>query len=260
MTSNAYSLITGASEGIGRVFATKLAEQGDNLIVVARNRERLESLAADLSGRHGVSVQVLTQDLGVAGSAKAVFDACSRWPVDKLVNNAGIEVPLRPFQESDAAAITAMLQLNIIALTELTRHFLPQIIASGGAIVNVASHAAFQPVPYMAAYSASKSYVLHFSEALHAELSDSHAGKVQVMALCPGATSTLFWERSNTSVESTRFSVMEPEQVVDAALDGLKGRKRSVVIPGMPLKFLTQLLRVSPRSLNLFIAKKLVGH
>lgn len=258
--SDTYSLVTGASEGIGRVFASRLAEDGQNLIIVARNRQRLDVLAGELAARHNVRVQVLVQDLSVPGAAQVLLDGCSGFPVSKLINNAGFEVPLGPFQSSEAQAITAMLQVNIVALTELTRLFLPQIIAHGGSIINVASHAAFQPVPYMSAYAASKSFVLHFSEALHAELAVSHPQKVQVVALCPGATATKFWERSGTKVESTRFSVMQPERVVDEALAALRHRSRSVVIPGLTLKFLTQLLRLGPRALNTFIARKLVGY
>ena len=258
--TNGYSLITGASEGIGRVFATRLAEQGQNLIIVARNRERLDALANDLAVRHHVQVQVIVQDLGLPDAAKTVLDGCSSFPVARLINNAGFEVPLGPFQSSEAQAITAMLQVNVIALTELTRLFLPQIIDHGGSIINVASHAAFQPVPYMSAYAASKSFVLHFSEALHAELAVTHPGRVQVLALCPGATETKFWERSGSQVESTRFSVMQPQQVVDAALKALEHRQRSVVIPGFSLKVLTQLLRLGPRTLNTFLARKMVGY
>lgn len=258
--NDVYTLITGASEGIGRVFATRLAEQGHHLIIVARNHKRLDTLANDLTGKHNVRVHVIVQDLGEPGAAKIVLDGCSQLSVAGLINNAGFEVPLGPFQNSEAGEISAMLQVNIIALTELTRLFLPQIIEHGGSIINVASHAAFQPVPYMSAYAASKSFVLHFSEALHAELAVTHPNKVQVVALCPGATATRFWERSGTKVESTRFSVMQPEQVVAEALDALRHRRRSVVIPGLQLKLLTQLLRIGPRVLNTFIARKLVGY
>ena len=143
---------------IGRVLASRLAENGQNLIIVERNRERLNVLAGELSNRHNVRVRVLVQDLSLPDAAQALLDGCSGFPISRLINNAGFEVPLGPFQSSKAQAITAMLQVNIVALTELTRLFLPQIIAHGGSIINVASHAAFQPVPYMSAYVASKSF------------------------------------------------------------------------------------------------------
>ena len=258
--TNGFSLVTGASEGIGRTFACALAAQGRNLILVARNRSRLDELARSLSAQHRVRVEVVVQDLSLPAAARQVFDACTGFEVDLLINNAGCEVPMGPFEHSEMSVVNAMIQLNIVTLTELTGYFLPSVVAARGAVINVASHVAFQPVPYMAAYAASKSYVLHFSEALDAELADRHpAHKVRVMALCPGATNTLFWERSGTKVESTRFVVMQPERVVQAALDGLARRKK-VVIPGFLLKFSTQLLRISPRTLNTFIAKKLVGH
>lgn len=257
--SDGYTLITGASEGIGRTFATRLAEQGRNLILVARNQDRLNELAQSLTREHGVRVEVVAQDLAQPNAAQRVFAACASFDVRHLINNAGCEVPVGRFETSEVGAVNAMIQLNIVALTELTHHFLPGIVAAHGSIVNVASHAAFQPVPYMSAYAASKSYVLHFTEALNAELNDKYRGQVQVMALCPGATDTEFWKRSDTKVESTRFRVMQPKQVVQAAFDGL-ARRSNVVIPGVLLKLSTQLLRLSPRTLNTFIAKKLVGY
>ena len=257
--SNGFSLITGASEGIGRTFACALAAKGHNLILVARNRSRLDELAATLTREHRVRVEVVVQDLSEPNAARQVFDACAGLEVSQLINNAGCEVPLGPFESSRMSAVNAMIQLNVVTLTELTGYFLPAVVAARGSVINVASHAAFQPVRYMAAYAATKSYVLHFSEALDAELADRHPDQVRVMALCPGATDTLFWKRSDTKVESTRFPVMQPERVVKAALDGL-ARRRSVVIPGFRLKLSTQLLRISPRVLNTFIAKKLVGY
>ena len=153
-----------------------------------------------------------------------------------------------------------MIAVNIVALTDLTYLMLPTIVAARGAIINVASHAAFQPVPYMSAYAATKSYVLHLTEALSRELADSNPGQVYVMALCPGATRTQFWSRSGSPVEKTRFSVMTVEAVVAVALRQLKRRRKTVVIPSMLLRAATHSLRVSTRPLNLLMARILTGY
>jgi uncharacterized protein len=258
--SKAYTIVTGASEGIGRGFAEAFAAEGRDLFVVARNAARLEALKADLEARHGIEVRVVVQDLAERGAAGAIKAAIGDRAIAYLVNNAGFQVPMGPIETADAGAVRAMLDVNVVALTELTMALLPAIVRAGGAIVNVASHAAFQPVPYMAAYAATKSYVLHMTEALGAELEARHPGRVYVMALCPGATRTEFWSRSSARVEDTRFSVQSVEQVVAAAMRQLKRRRRTVVIPSLILSAATQSLRVSTRALNLRIATLLTGY
>lgn len=258
--SKTYTLITGASEGIGRGFAEAFAADGRNLIIVARNGARLATLKAELEARHSIDVIVIVQDLAVPEAARNIATAAADREIDCLVNNAGFQVPAGPFSQNQSAEVGAMIAVNITALTDLTRVFLPAIIASRGAIINVASHAAFQPVPYMAAYAATKAYVLHLTEALGQELADSNPGEVYVMALCPGATKTEFWNRSASPVENTRFSVMTVEAVVDVAMRELKRRRETVVIPSFLLRAATQSLRVSTRTLNLKIARMLMGH
>lgn len=258
--SKPYTIITGASEGIGRGFATALAAEGRNLVIVARNGERLRTLAMEIKAQHGIDVRVVEQDLALPGAASAVRDAVGDLPVDCLINNAGFQVAIGPFVRGDAEAVRRMIAVNVVALTELTYLLLPAIVSARGAIINVASHAAFQPVPYMSAYAASKSYVLHLTEALSKELADSDPGQVYVMALCPGATRTQFWDRSASPVENTRFSVMTVEDVVAVALKALGRRRKTVVIPSMVLKAATQSLRVSTRSLNLLLARLLTGY
>ncbi len=258
--SNSYIVITGASEGIGRGFAQAFAALGRNLIVVARNADRLATLKAELEARYAIEVIVIVQDLAAPDAARRIIEAIGDRAIDGLINNAGFQVPIGPFAQGASEAVTAMIAVNIVALTDLTRLLLPAILASRGAIINVASHAAFQPVPYMAAYAATKAYVLHLTEALSQELADSHPGRVYVMALCPGATRTQFWSRSSSPVEKTRFAVMTVEAVVTVAMRALDRRRKTVVIPSLLLKAATQSLRVSPRRLNLRLARMLTGH
>jgi hypothetical protein len=258
--SKPYTIITGASEGIGRGFATALAANGHNLVIVARNGERLRDLAAALQAEHRVDIRVVEQDLAIPGAAEAIRDAVDDLPIDCLINNAGFQVAIGPFAQGDAAAVRTMIAVNIVAPTDLTYLMLPAIRATGGAIINVASHAAFQPVPYMSAYAATKAYVLHLTDALGRELADSDPGRVYVMALCPGATQTQFWSRSGSPVEKTRFSVMTVEAVIAVALRELKRRRKTVVIPSVLLQAATQSLRVSTRPLNLLLARMLTGY
>jgi len=255
-----FAIVTGASEGIGRTFAEELGAKGRNLILVARSADRLEALGAELRARHAVEVIVIAMDLGQEGAATVLRDKIGDRSIDCLINNAGFQVPMGAVMQNDAQEVRAMIALNIVALSELAQAFLPDLIKTRGTLVNVASHAAFQPVPYMAAYAASKSYVLHYTEALKAEIADSHPGTVHIMALCPGATRTKFWERAASPVENTLFPVMTPEAVVACAMKAMKRRSQTVVIPSFVLALSTQALRLGPRALNAIIAKRLVGH
>jgi uncharacterized protein len=192
------ALITGASAGLGTDFARILAGQKYDLILVARNASRLAALATQLSTDHGVRVLILPRDLSIPGSAEALLlDIKSQGlAVDVLVNNAGIGMH-GPVANADVRALAGMLQLNVTTLTELTRLFLPDMLArKSGRILNVASTAAFQPGPWMAGYYATKAYVLSFSEALAFELKGTG---VTITTLCPGPTSTEFFERAKMS-------------------------------------------------------------
>jgi len=183
------ALITGASGGIGGEFARTFARNGHSLILVARRADKLEVLARELRREHGVKVDVIAQDLGEAGAAVKLQREVTRRGllVNILVNNAG-QLCRGAFAETDLAEQQALLQINIAVLTQLTHLFLPLMIERGhGRILNLASSAAFQSLPWVATYAASKAYVLSFSEALSIELK----GKgVSVTALCPGFTET----------------------------------------------------------------------
>jgi short-subunit dehydrogenase len=185
------ALITGASSGIGRDLARIHAEQGGDLIIVARRGEALEALKEELARAHGVSVRCVVADLTEPHAPQQLFDTleAEKITVDLLINNAGFGGHGK-FHERDWEADAAMIQLNVHALCALTRLFLPGMVARGrGRVLNVASTAAFLPGPLQAVYFATKAFVLSFSQAIAEELSDT---PVTVTALCPGAVATEF--------------------------------------------------------------------
>lgn len=190
------ALITGASSGIGLELARIMARNGHELVLTARGVAELEKLASELQTRHGVAVHVIASDLSQPDAPQALFDEIARRgvTVGVLVNNAGYST-YGPFADIEATADLNMLALNILALTHLTKLFLPGMVARrSGRVLNVASTAAFQPGPFMACYYASKAYVLSFSEAVAEELAGTG---VTVTALCPGPTATGFAKRAN---------------------------------------------------------------
>lgn len=253
-TTRRRALITGASSGIGHELARLFAADGWDLVLAARSADKLSGIAGQLSQAHQVQAQAVPIDLSVPGAARELFDAARAQgqPLSALVNNAGFGL-FGPFVEADLAGIQQLLQLNIAALTELTRLALPEMVARhSGYVLNVASAAAFQPGPLMAIYYASKAYVLHFSEAIAEELSGSG---VHVTALCPGATETGFAHRA--AMEDSRLfrgGTMTAPAVAKAGYDGML-RGRRVVIPGWKYKVLTTAVRFAPRTLITKIAR-----
>lgn len=250
------ALITGASSGIGRELATLFARDGYDLTLVARDRAALARIGDELTRVHGVAVDVIAQDLSRPNAAAEVYRELKRRSIkiDVLVNNAGVGT-YGPFADSDAAIEGEMLQLNIVALTQLTRLFLKDMLAKGeGRILNVASTAAFQPGPLMAVYYASKAYVLSFSEALANELRDS---RVTVSALCPGPTQTGFRRRARME-ESRLFEsgVMDAATVAAIGYRGLM-QGRTVIIPGMKNRLLALAVRFAPRHLVTSVVRRL---
>jgi short-subunit dehydrogenase len=244
------ALVTGASSGIGLVFARELARRGASLVLVARSQDKLEELAREL--RPAVAVEVAAADLSEpgAGTALAARLAGQGHQVGMLVNNAGFGM-FGPLHEADPQRIARQVQLNVAALTELTCAFLPGMRERDrGAIVNVASTAAYQPVPYMAVYGATKAYVLSFTEALWAE---TRGTGVRVTALCPGATDTAFFGTASASASIGRR--MAPEPVVAAALRALD-RGQASVIPGLGNRLLASSPRLAPRQLVARMAER----
>lgn len=249
------ALITGASMGIGEVFARELAARGMNLVLVARSADKLQKLRNELRQKHQIRAEVLAIDLT---REKAAADIRAQvielqLAVDLLVNNAGFGTHGK-FQELDAGRDHAEIMLNVAAVVDLTHAFLPDMIARrDGGVINVASTAAFQPLPYMAVYGATKAFVLSFSEALWAECL-GHG--VRVLALCPGATETPFFATVGT--EDAAVSKKEtPEAVVATGLRAFEQGK-SHVISGTNNWLLAQTSRFFPRSIVAKISKNIM--
>lgn len=237
------ALVTGASAGLGAEFARQLSARGHRLVLAARRKDRLEALAAVLGNARAVEI-----DLGRPGSAAELVAnvGAAGERIDLLVNNAGFGLHGR-FDKADPKRLRQMIDVNCGALTELCRQVLPEMIERGsGAILNVASTAAFQPGPGMAVYFATKAYVLSLSEALHEE---AKGYGVKVTALCPGPTRTEFGEVAGFAGTKLigRLS-MDPEPVVRAGLEALDSNK-AVAITGALNKAGALSTRFLPRSL-----------
>lgn len=251
------ALITGASSGLGAEFAAKFAARGANLVLVARRADRLEELAADLRARNGATVTVLPMDLGHPGAGRelAAELAGRGIAVDTLINNAGFGTR-GPLVDEDPEVIASEISLNVAALVDMTRAFLPELLASGkGALVNVASTAAFQPIPGMAVYGATKAFVLSFTEAVAHETKGSG---LRVLALCPGATRTEFFEVLGS--KSAAVGTMQTsDQVVETALKALGGKATPAsVVSGWANRVAAGFAQRLPRALTMAIAARAV--
>jgi short-subunit dehydrogenase len=235
------ALITGASSGIGLEFAKILAREGYELVLVARNQKRLETLAAEL--KPGIA-QAIATDLSMAGAPEELYRKVPK--VDVLVNNAGFTV-FGKFSETSLSEELNMMQLNMTVPVILTKLYLKGMLAAqSGRILNVASTAAFQPGPLMAVYYATKAFLLSFSEAIANELEGTG---VTVTALCPGPTATDFQERGrmqNSGLVKGK-KIMDAHTVAEAGYRAMLAGK-TVVIPGFKNKLLAQSIRFSPRS------------
>lgn len=254
------ALITGASSGIGEALAHELARHGHDLVLVARSEGRLREIAGRLASEHGVQAEVEAWDLEDRESAPGLHRSLQEkgLPVDVLVNNAGFGLN-GAFAELDLDRQTRMMELDMVALTRLTRVFLPDMLErKKGRILNVASTASFQPGPFMAVYYAAKAYVLSLSEALAEELRGTG---VTVTALCPGPTRTGFQDASD--VHGARLlkmlPVMDAETVARDAVRALQ-RGQAIVTPGFLNRVMAFSVRFTPRSLvtrmSRFMAEK----
>jgi uncharacterized protein len=244
-SSRARALVTGASSGIGAAFAVRLARDGSDLIIVARNRARLEEQARHLRADHGVEVEVLPADLTEPAELRVVEKVIEDAHLDLLVNNAGFGTA-GAFAELDAAKEEEEIRLNVLALVRLTRVALPGMLARNrGAIINVSSMAGLQAAPYNATYGATKAFVNSFTEALSEEVRGT---AVRVQALCPGFTRTEFQDRAGIDVSSIpSFAWMTADAVVDASLAALH-RGDIVCIPGLGNRALATMTGAVPRS------------
>ena len=242
------ALVSGASSGIGEAYARALAAAGYDLVLTARRRERLSELAATLRARHGRSVEVVIADLSTPSGVDVLTSAVEALglEISLLVNNAGFG-SYGPFVDQELGRELAMIDLNARALVALTGHYLPLMLKRGaGAILHVASTTAYQPVPYMAVYGASKAFVLHFSEAISRENATSG---VRILAVCPGHTPTEFQERSGAHRRPVRTSAQSAADVVAESLRALDRGWGDAIVTGAPNKLTTQAARVLPRRL-----------
>jgi len=232
--SKGTALITGASTGIGSIYADRLAKRGHDLIIVARNRQRLASLARRLAGETGRKVEMVEADLTSPADLQRVEDILkTNAGISLLVNNAGIGATA-PLVASDADKMEDMISLNVTALTRLTYAAVPGFVSRGnGTIINIASIVAIAPEVLNGVYGGSKAFVLAFSHSLVHELADKG---IRVQAVLPGATATEFWDVAGTPVHQLPAQiVMSASDLVDAALAGLD-LGETVTIPSLPDK------------------------
>lgn len=237
------ALITGASGGIGEVFARELAQRGMHLILVARSEGALRKLATELSGQYGVRCEVVVADLSKEWASDQIKDVVTekRLRVDMLINNAGFGT-YDAFEKIDPERDHQQVMLNVAAVVDMAHTFLPEMVGRGeGAVINVSSMAAFQPMPYMAVYAASKAFVLRFSEALWGEYRERG---IRVVALCPGQVETSFHDALENATPAAGVK-SSPKEVVQAALQTLE-KGKSWVLPGLLNYLSIQSIRFMP--------------
>lgn len=242
------ALITGASSGIGAAFAKALAAAGTHLILVARSEKKLLALASQLATQHAIRTEVIVADLSRVGAARTIFEETRQrgLTVDILINNAAFGT-FGQFDTLDAEREQQEILLNVATLVDLTHHFLPSMVERRqGAIMNVASLAAFQPTPYMAVYGATKAFVLSFSEALWGEY---RTKGVRILALCPGETATEFFQVLGNGYDTPLGNTETPEKVVQVGLRALE-QGRSSVISGKQNTLMANASRFVPRGLG----------
>lgn len=242
------ALVTGASAGIGAAIARELHVRGATLVLTARRRAQLDALAAELGG-----AEVITGDLGTPGGAASVWSAAAARPVDILINNAGFGY-FRRFGSIEWAREAELLQLNITSLVELSRRFVEQ--PAGKYLVNIASIGAYQSIPNMAIYAASKAFVRNFTEALH----DEQRGRIGVTCICPGGTTTDFHAMAGAGNYGfvANLSMMSAEQVARISVRAML-RGRRTVIPGFLNKLSCWGVRLVPRRFASWMSRRVLG-
>lgn len=226
-----FALITGASKGIGKSIALQLAANKKDLLLIARSEQQLQELATDVQKKYGIKAYYLSMDLSRQEASRHVFNWCSEngYDVDMLINNAGYGLS-GSFERYTLEEHVNMMQLNMNVVVEMTYLFLPQLKKQSKAyILNIASSAAYQAIPYLSLYAASKSFVLQFSRGLHHELKKTN---VSVTCVNPGATDTAFVDRANVGTKGLELAKkfnMRPDEVAKIALDGMYKGKTEVI-------------------------------
>ena len=252
-----WAVVTGASSGLGRGLAARLAERGMSVVLAGRNAARLAEAADEIRrASPGVQIETVAADLSTPSGLSALIDRVGHRPIEVLVNNAGFG-SYGPFVEADPDREADEVAVDVSAVVILARAFLPGMMARGsGGILNVASAIAFQPAPYQAVYGASKAFVLSFSQALWAE---ARAAGVTVTALCPGPTRTGFVDALGAEVGHTAIysRLAEPGPVIDAGLRAFE-RGRAVVIPGVRNKVIAGSGRFIPREWLALVSARLL--
>jgi short-subunit dehydrogenase len=251
------ALITGASSGIGKAFAEELAARNTNLVLVARSQEKLNEIAKQLQEKYTIQVDTLVKDLTETGATNAVFDAVKSkgLTIDLLINNAGFAC-YGDFGESDGERQIKILQLNILALVDLTHKFLQEMRQRrSGSIINVSSLTAFQPMPYISVYAASKAFIVSFSQALWAE---NRSYGVRVLVTCPGPVETNFFTEANfpPALAAKTNKISTSKEVVCESLKALERGDSIVVIGGFSTHLITKLSPFVPRKTLLSILEK----
>lgn len=251
------ALITGASAGIGKAFAEELAARNTNLVLVARSEEKLNELASKLQEKYKIQVDVIVKDLTEPDAAGEVFDATKAkgLTIDLLINNAGFG-DYGDFAERDGERQVKIVQLNVVALVDLTHKFLPEMRQRrSGNIINLSSISAFQPIPYLSVYAASKAFILSFSQALWAE---NRSYGIRVLAVCPGPIETNFFAEANfpAALAGKASQLTSVELVVRESLKALARGDSAVVIGGIASHIITRLSRFVPRQTLVSILEK----
>ncbi|MEH2071162.1 MAG: SDR family oxidoreductase [Nostoc sp.] len=251
------ALITGASSGIGKAFAQELAARKVNLVLVARSEDKLNQLAKELKEQYKIQVDIIVKDLTEPNAATAIFDITKAkgLTIDLLINNAGFG-SYGDFAESEGERQVKIVQLNILALVDLTHKFLPLMRQrSSGSIINVSSITGFQPIPYVSVYAASKAFIISFSEALWAE---NHQHGVRILVTCPGPIETNFFTEANfpPALAGSTEKVYSSEEVVRASLKALDEGQPTVIIGDTTTQIRSILARLVPRKILLNILAK----
>lgn len=245
-------LITGASEGLGKEFAHKYAQEGYNLLLVARSEYKLLAIKKELQDKYNIHVDIFVQDLSVRNAAKKLYEYTENkgYVVDILINNAGFG-DFGDFIDSDLNKQEMMIDLNIVTLVQLSHFYLKNMIDNNsGKLLNIASIAGFMPGPKMSVYYATKAFVLSFTEAIAEELKDFD---IQVSALCPGPTATNFEKNANVNFSSVKMYTSK--DVVNYAYNKFMNSNRVIILPGLNNKVISITAKLAPR----FLVRKAVN-